>query len=70
MKVKIGDLWYDSDQEPIALALTFAERIMISQMKVESSVFCMHPRQGWPPQKVQKWIEEKNLITVPGGGRG
>lgn len=62
MKVKIGDIIYDSEKEPIMIILSKGEREQIANMSPEATRYCSYPdTDEWMKDNykaIKKWMSE------------
>lgn len=60
MKVKIGDKWYDSKDEPICLQVSKGEQEQIGNLdrsKAPSGKYAVFPDESnWTPDSMHKWM--------------
>lgn len=61
MKVKIGDKIYDSREQPIMVILSEMDKDYIATMG-EKKKYCCYPLEGYPPEKIRKWMEEEEIV--------
>jgi len=59
MKVKIRDITYDSNLEPILLILSDEDKFNITHMEPKAYYYCSYP-SGTDPDAIRKWMEEAN----------
>lgn len=66
MRVQIGDKFYDSVEEPIAIHLTQDELLEVKQLT--SRTYCAYPEhQGWEDNdyhKLKEWLRVKEIGQV------
>ena len=55
MRVKIGDKWYDSEEEPIVVELSDQDKINIAHMSEIAKKYCSFP-EGLSRDKVREWM--------------
>ena len=58
MKVKIGDIVYDADEQPIMIILSDDEKKLISNMPEDCHNFCVYPDEGHTEDEIEKWMNE------------
>ena len=56
MKVKIGNIIYDSNDQPIMLILDENDRENISQMEEKATKYCSFP-DGSPEEEIKKFMD-------------
>lgn len=55
MKVKIGEIWYDSDRQPLMIRLSAEEKSLVANMAGEENNFCAFP-EGTAPETVRAFM--------------
>lgn len=61
MKVKIGDVIYDSNEQPIALGLSDKDKQLITDMPVEGRRYCSFPENSEIPEII-KFVNDERLL--------
>jgi len=56
MKVKIGDIIYDSSKEPILLILSNQDKVNIGNMEEWANKFCSYP-DSVSEDFIERWVE-------------
>jgi len=57
MKIKIGNVIYDSEQQPIMVILTQKDKENITNMPPDATRYCEFP-DGSDPVKIELWMSE------------
>jgi hypothetical protein len=61
MKVKIGEIVYDSAAEPVMVILSPGDRDNISNMPLEATCYASFP-DGWgSEEQMRDWMETQNV---------
>ena len=55
MKIKIGDTWYNADDQPIMIVLADQDKKNIADMPPELSKYCLYTL-GLDPEFIKKWM--------------
>lgn len=58
MKVKIGDIVYDSKDEPIMVILSPTEKRQIATMPPSQTKFLDYPHKRWGHQAIKEWVDQ------------
>lgn len=59
MKVKIGDMVYDGEEEPVMVILTEQDKENIKNMLPEATKYCMFPSDIWSVEEINRWMDEE-----------
>lgn len=57
MKVKIGDIVYDGEKEPVMVILTDQDKKNIKNMFPECTKYCSYPEEGYSEEEITKWMD-------------
>jgi len=57
MKVKVQNMVFDSDDQPVMVVLSKKEKELISQMTGENHKFCVYP-DGYKKEAIEKFMED------------
>ena len=61
MKVKIGDTWYDSDEQPICVQVTEGEQQQIADIDravAPAGKYCIFPdSEDWDMESMREWMQ-------------
>jgi len=57
MKVKIGNVIYDSSEQPIMLQVNEFEREHISKLTEGQRKYCSYPPTGYSPEYIDEFME-------------
>lgn len=58
MIVKIGNKFYDSNDQPIMIILSEKEKTLISNMG-DSKKYCSYPENGYTSSQIEFWMKDK-----------
>ena len=64
MKVKIGNDWYDPNDQPIMIILNEFDKKLINNMSKKNTKYCSYPKFGYSEQDITDFmeIEEEDII--------
>lgn len=57
MKIKIGDKFYDPNEEPVMLILNDQDKENIKNMHPEATKYCAYP-EGTDKEFIREWMEK------------
>ena len=64
MKVKIGNIIYDSEREPIMIILSKGEKEQIANMHPDATKYCVYPAtEEWIKddyKAIKEWMSEED----------
>lgn len=63
MRVKIGDTWVSSENEPVAVELSDGERAQIAAMEPGTRVYCQYPDTMEAPS-IRIWMADGARVTT------
>lgn len=58
MKVKVGNMIYDGEYEPVMVILTDQDKENIKNMLPECASYCMYPSEKHSVEEIRKWMKE------------
>lgn len=62
MKIKIGSLVYDSEEQPIMVVLSEQDKGNIAQMRLGIDAYLSMPsNQNWTDTEIATWMETDNI---------
>lgn len=59
MKVKVGEVIYDEEEQPIMVVLTDKDKENIANMAPGCTKYCAYPDEGYAPKWVEEWMERR-----------
>lgn len=63
MKVKIGDKFYDAEEQPVMIIMTPDDKFNLAHMASEATMYAVFP-DGWGTQQEQeKWMMDNGIDT-------
>lgn len=57
MKVKIGNTWYDPNEQPIMIVLENQDKRNIERMHPEAKKYCMYPTEKYSLEEIYDFME-------------
>jgi hypothetical protein len=60
MRVKIGEIWYDGNDQPLMVELTEDDKKNIADAN-KLKKFCQFPDTGYSKEDIIKWMEIDNM---------
>ena len=57
MKIKVGDIVYDSIEEPLMVILTSQDKENIKNMLPECTKYCVFNEDSISVEELQKWMD-------------
>ena len=61
MRVKIGNKWFDSNDEPVLIELNNHEKQLIRDMLPSNYLFCCYPT-GMEAKKISDWMKDDVVV--------
>lgn len=58
MKVKVHNLWYDSEDTPIMIILSKKDKENIMNMEKSATKYCSFPSEIWTPEEIRAWMRK------------